>query len=57
MTPKRFSREIDDVEGAAQVEQNQDSVMPSTVHVAPYLVVNVDYSGFDRMVHAVRRLT
>ena len=48
---------IDGVEGAAQVEQDQDTDMPTTVHVAHYSVVDVDHGGFGRMVCAVRGLT
>ena len=48
---------IDGVEGAAQVEQDQDTGMPATVHVALYSVVAVDHGGFDRMVCVVRGLT
>ena len=48
---------IDGVEGAAQVEQDQDTGMPATVHVAHYSVVDVDHGGFGRMVCAVRGLT
>ena len=45
---------IDGVEGAAQVEQDQDTGMPATVHVAHYSVVDVDHGGFGRMVCSMR---
>ena len=48
---------IDGVEGAAQVELDQDTGMPATVHVAHYSVVDVDHDGFGRMVCAVGELT
>ena len=45
------------VEGAAQVEEDQDTGMPTTVHVAQhYSVVDVDHGGFGRMVCVVRGL-
>ena len=43
---------IDRVEGA-----DQDTGMPTTVHVTHYSVVDVDHGGFGRMVCAVRGLT
>ena len=43
-------RVIDGVEGAAQVEQDQATGMPTTVHVAHYSVVDVNHGGFGRMV-------
>ena len=48
---------IDRVQGAAQVEQDQDTGMPTTVHFTHYLVVDVDHSVFGRMVCSVRGLT
>ena len=48
---------IDRVEGAAQVEQDQDTGMPTTVHVMHYSVMDVDHGRFGRMVCVVRRLT
>ena len=48
---------IDGVEGAAQVEQDQDTGKAATVHVADYSVVHVDHVSFGRMVWAVCGLT
>ena len=48
---------IDGVEGTAQVELDQDTRMPTTVHVVNCSVVNVDHGGFSRMVCVARRLT
>ena len=48
---------IDGVEGAAEVEEDEDTGMPATVHVAHYSVVDVDHSSFGRKVCAVRGLT
>ena len=49
-------RVIDGFEGAAQVEQDQDTGMPATVHVAHYSVLDVDHGGFGRMVCTIREL-
>ena len=48
-------RVMDDVECAAQVEQNPLACPP--VHVAHYSVVDVDHGDFGRMVCTVCRLT
>ena len=48
---------IDGVEGTAQVKQDQDTGISTTVHVAHYSVVDVDHDSFGRMVCAVCGLT
>ena len=39
------------VEGTAQIEQDQDTSMPTTIHVTHYSVVDVDHGGFGGTVY------